>query len=213
MPTAPYGEPGHIFTSCAAAYIQFRPQHPPRLVQYLADEVSTCSAPRAVLDVGCGPGILALDLAEHGLKVTAVDPSAEMLAAGWEWARKRNLGGVQWIEADVPQLADRAGDIRAVAAVTTGDALHWMDRPAALDALDRIVQPDAFVALLGSRASGSPGLGGTRCWFSSGSGTWAVPAGRGRTSIMLNHSAGTRTFCAGPRSARSRSYALTTPCR
>jgi ubiquinone/menaquinone biosynthesis C-methylase UbiE len=155
MPEVPYARPGHIFTSCAASYVRFRPRHPARLMQHLAAEVTSCSGPPTVLDVGCGPGTVSLDLAERGLDVIAVDPSSEMLAAGRESARECGLGAIRWVEADVRHLADPILDIAPVAAATIGDAFHWMERSAALDVLDRLVRPDGFVALIGSRAPGS----------------------------------------------------------
>ena len=46
----------------------------------------------AVMDLGCGPGLLAIPFAQAGMKVTAVDPEPEMLeaagaarAAGRRW--------------------------------------------------------------------------------------------------------------------------------
>jgi ubiquinone/menaquinone biosynthesis C-methylase UbiE len=59
-------------------------------------------SPLHVLDLGCGTGLLACELAARGHQVTGADPAAAML----EVARRRpGGGGVQWIETDAARLA------------------------------------------------------------------------------------------------------------
>lgn len=61
--------------------------------------------PARILDLGCGTGALACELAARGHQVTGADPAAAMLAV----ARVRPGGGrVRWIEADSAGLP--AGD-------------------------------------------------------------------------------------------------------
>jgi ubiquinone/menaquinone biosynthesis C-methylase UbiE len=59
-------------------------------------------APKAILDMGCGTGRLAVALAERGHRVTGVDPSAGMMQVA------RNRPGaerVTWIDSDAKSLA------------------------------------------------------------------------------------------------------------
>ncbi|MBN3757804.1 class I SAM-dependent methyltransferase [Paraburkholderia sp. Tr-20389] len=66
-----------------------------------------------VVDIGCGTGLLACELAQQGHAVTAVDPSRAML----DVARRRpGAGQVAWIEGD----ATRLGALDADLAVMTG---------------------------------------------------------------------------------------------
>ncbi|MEM5342645.1 class I SAM-dependent methyltransferase [Paraburkholderia azotifigens] len=66
-----------------------------------------------VVDIGCGTGLLACELAQRGHIVTGVDPSRAML----DVARGRPGGGrVKWIEGD----AARLGAMNADLAVMTG---------------------------------------------------------------------------------------------
>jgi SAM-dependent methyltransferase len=59
--------------------------------------------PKAILEMGCGTGRLACDLAARGHRVTAADPAAAML----DIARRRPGGDkVKWIEADAAGFAD-----------------------------------------------------------------------------------------------------------
>ena len=48
-------------------------------------------AGKTALDVGCGAGLLAEPLARLGAKVTAIDPAAELIAAGREHAAGQGL--------------------------------------------------------------------------------------------------------------------------
>lgn len=60
------------------------------------------TAPRAVLDMGCGTGWLACDFAARGHRVTGADPAGAML----DIARRRPGGGkVTWVESDAAGLS------------------------------------------------------------------------------------------------------------
>jgi SAM-dependent methyltransferase len=85
--------------------------------------------PIRVLDLGCGTGVLAVDLAERGHLVTGLDPAAAML----EIARRRPGGqGVRWIEADARRFAlDERFDL----AVMTGHAFQVFLEAEDLDAV------------------------------------------------------------------------------
>jgi len=92
----------------------------------------------SVLDVGCGTGNYALELAACGLAVTGVDISPAMLVRAREKARTRGLV-VSFHPADARELpfADNAFD--AVVSVT---ALDFLPEPAlALAEAYRVLQP------------------------------------------------------------------------
>jgi SAM-dependent methyltransferase len=67
---------------------------------------------RVILDVGAGTGRAALMLARGGARVTAVDPSMEMLAVAERRAAEENLA-IRFLPGDVHRLefADRAFDV------------------------------------------------------------------------------------------------------
>ncbi|MCX5009148.1 class I SAM-dependent methyltransferase [Streptomyces sp. NBC_00638] len=146
---AVYANPAEIFASCGKPYVTFRRRHDPTVVDYLTHLAPT---PARVLDLGCGPGTLALDLAESGMRITAVDASQEMLNEGRTWAKRRGVShAIEWRCADAATLGqvDRLGTFDGA---VIADAFHWLDRPRVLRALDTVVRPGGFVAVVGYRA-------------------------------------------------------------
>jgi len=62
-------------------------------------------APRAIIDIGCGTGLLADELARRGYDVTGIEPSSAML----EVARRRATGRtVHWVHGDATAAPHRA---------------------------------------------------------------------------------------------------------
>jgi len=98
----------------------------------------------AVMDLGCGPGLLAVPFAKTGMAVTGVDPEPGMLAAAGEAARD---GGVT-LDLRQGSSFDMPAGIGPFKLVTMGRSFHWMDREATLEILDRMVTPDGGVAIL-----------------------------------------------------------------
>ncbi|MEO8300951.1 MAG: methyltransferase domain-containing protein, partial [Rhizomicrobium sp.] len=129
-----------MFQSIAAQYERFRLDFPDRLLARVAT-LAGLKPGDAVLDLGCGTGMLAMGFARLGMAVTAMDPEPEMLAATGAAARGLAvtpiLGGSQ-------DLTPAMGPFRLV---TMGRSFHWMDRAATLAMLDKIVTPDGGVAL------------------------------------------------------------------
>jgi ubiquinone/menaquinone biosynthesis C-methylase UbiE len=89
---------------------------------------------RRVLDVGCGTGRLADELARRGAKVWGVDPSAEMLAEAR--ARVGRRVGLKLGRAESLPFRDEWFD-RAVLRL----AVHLVERAAALPELARVLRP------------------------------------------------------------------------
>jgi SAM-dependent methyltransferase len=100
--------------------------------------------PLRVLDVGCGTGLLACQLAARGHDVTGADPAAAMLAV----ARRRPGGArVRWVQADAAGLPAGTGDDLIV---MTGHVFQLFtddaDVRAALAAVRRHLAPGGRVA-------------------------------------------------------------------
>lgn len=90
----------------------------------------------AVLDLGCGWGRHSLPLAAHGLRVTALDVSHELLALARLRARRPG-GAVHWVEGDIAHVPLR-GPFDAVVQFC-GNLLTWSpDRDHARALLERV---------------------------------------------------------------------------
>ena len=130
------------FQSAVPFYERYRLAYPERLIARLAVLLGL-EPGDAVLDLGCGPGSLALPLARMGLAVTAADPEPEMLAAAETAAGTAGLRLNFWRGGSY-DLEPAMGPYRLV---TIGRAFHWMDRLATLAMLDRVIVPGGAVAL------------------------------------------------------------------
>lgn len=98
-----------------------------------------------VLDVGCGPGTLALPLAARVTAVTAVDFSAAMLAELETRALGKNISAIKTIQAswtdDWQALAIPVHDV-----AVSSRSLSVFDLKAALEKLDKWASHKVFIA-------------------------------------------------------------------
>ena len=93
-----------------------RPPYAPALYERLLELVP--GRARA-LDLGCGPGKVALQLAPYFGEVVAVDPSESMLAAGQELSLATNI---RWLQGHAEAIS-LGGPFDLI---TIGTAVHWM---------------------------------------------------------------------------------------
>jgi ubiquinone/menaquinone biosynthesis C-methylase UbiE len=133
-------EPG--FAGAVAYYDRYRLAYPDRLIARVV-RLAGLKAGDAVLDLGCGTGMLARAFAQAGLAVTAMDPEPAMLDEARARAQTAGLA-VTFRQGASHELDSSLGPFRLVA---MGRAFHWMDRAATLSLLDKIVTPDGGVAL------------------------------------------------------------------
>ena len=130
------------FRSTVPFYARFRPPYPERLIARVVAFVGLRPGD-AVMDLGCGPGPLAIALARAGLAVTAVDPELAMLEAARQAAREAGVA----LELRQGSSFDWPIGLGPFRVVTMGRAFHWMDRAATLTALDGMVTADGAVVL------------------------------------------------------------------
>jgi len=137
--------PGHgtgLFQGITAQYERYRLAYPQRLIQRVVG-LAELEPGDAVLDLGCGTGMLAIAFARLGMAVTAMDPEPEMLAATQSAAAAQGVA-VTAVAGGWEDIAPGMGPFRLA---VMGRAFHWMDRAATLAMLDKIVTPDGGVAL------------------------------------------------------------------
>jgi SAM-dependent methyltransferase len=130
------------FRDLADFYTTGRPTYPPLLAKRVADLVGLDQS-RTVLDLGTGPGFLALDFHPFAGKVIGIDPEPEMLRV----ARRNAAAAGAAIEFILGSSNDLGPQFGRLHLVTIGRAFHWMDRPLTLEALDALIEPAGAVAL------------------------------------------------------------------
>ena len=127
----------------AAAYYCARPPYSDALRPTLRSRLGWSGQGR-LLDVGSGPGTIALELASEFAEVVALDPEPAMLAQG-RLHSHADLN-IRWVEG-------RAEDIRVLGltgfvAVTFGQSLHRTDRESVIDTVHEILNPGGALVLI-----------------------------------------------------------------
>jgi ubiquinone/menaquinone biosynthesis C-methylase UbiE len=130
------------FRTTVPFYERYRLGYPDRLIQRVI-AFTGLEPGDAVLDLGTGPGLLAIPFAAAGMRVSAADPEPDMLEAAAEAARSAGVA-LQLLRCGSHELTVDMGPFRLV---TIGRAFHWMDRAATLEMLERIVAPRGAIAL------------------------------------------------------------------
>lgn len=108
-----------------------------RKIASVADRVAGA---RTVLEIGCGWGGLAAELAARGAQVTAISLSDEQLA----WARGRGVAGADFRHADYRDMTEQFDGIVSVEMVEAVGREYW---PAFFDCLARCLKPGGRAAL------------------------------------------------------------------
>jgi ubiquinone/menaquinone biosynthesis C-methylase UbiE len=130
------------FKSTVPYYERYRLGYPDRLIKRVVEFVGLAPGD-AVLDLGTGPGLLAIPFAAAGMNVSAADPEPDMLAAAADAAQSAGVALQLW-QGSSYDLTPEMGPYRLV---TMGRAFHWMDRESTLRMLERMVTADGAVAL------------------------------------------------------------------
>lgn len=121
-----------------------RPPYPEEVFDLLAGVLAP--RPGAVLDLGCGPGIVArrlVDLGEHVERVDALDASPAMLAEG-QRLPNGDHPRLRWILG----RAEDAPLQPPYALVTAAASLHWMDWQTVLPRLHDVLTPDGLLVIV-----------------------------------------------------------------
>jgi len=100
------------------------------------------------IDLGCGTGQVTVPLAARVRAVVGIDPSPDMLARARKEAHdKTNVLWLLGADTDLPHLAMVVGE-QSVAAITVGQALHWMDHETLFRAAKPLLRPGGGIAIL-----------------------------------------------------------------
>ena len=144
------------FAATVALYEELRPPYPPTFFREVAQQLRLTHG-QALIDLGTGPGLLALGFSPYVGRIVGVDPEPAMIAAA-RAAASRASQAITLIESKTENLS---GDIGSFDVVTIGRALHWMDREATLARFDTLVAPNGMVLVCSSHSA----LDGANPWL------------------------------------------------
>ena len=130
------------FTDRVDDYVRYRPGYPAGVLALLRDRAGLSNS-SAVADVGSGTGIFTRLLLETGANVFGVEPNEAMRRAAEDEFRGRNAFVSVAGTAEATGLADHSVQI-----VTSAQAFHWFDGPAARREFMRILVPGGWCALI-----------------------------------------------------------------
>ncbi|WP_246229991.1 class I SAM-dependent methyltransferase [Bradyrhizobium cytisi] len=122
-----------------------RPPYPGAFFRSVAQKLGL-SERCALIDLGTGPGLLALGFAPYVGRIVGVDPEIAMLEA----ARQAAARAGQELTLLAGKAETLASEIGTFDIVTIGRALHWMDRDATLARLDGLVARDGAIVICAS---------------------------------------------------------------
>jgi SAM-dependent methyltransferase len=109
-------------------------------------DLSGTIASDTVLDVGCGPGLLACAFAARARSVTGVDVTAAMLQQARAEQSRSSLRNAHWVQADATCLP--YGD-HQFSIVTSRLTFHHLEQPlAVLREMARVCRPDGQVVVV-----------------------------------------------------------------
>jgi ubiquinone/menaquinone biosynthesis C-methylase UbiE len=135
-------DPTQRFSSRVENYVKYRPGYPIEVITTLREECQLTSA-SVIADIGSGTGILTELFLTNGNPVYAIEPNAEMRAAGErllaEYPRLHSLAG----RAEATTLADQSVDF-----IVAGQAFHWFDHERTRHEFTRILKPGGWVLLV-----------------------------------------------------------------
>jgi len=143
----PNWEPENVFVGTAWYYARYIPDYPEQVIELLVKRFSLDAKSR-VLDLGCGPGKIALRLAPYVSDVIAVDPLNEMLQEGKSLAAQKGIANIKWLLGESGKLTSLAGDIGEIDLMVIAQAFHWMDGEQTLRDLYPLIKAGSGLATI-----------------------------------------------------------------
>jgi SAM-dependent methyltransferase len=107
-----------------------------------------------LLDVGCGPGVLAVELAPLFTETLGLDPDADMLDEAAKHAARAGVTDIGWVQGlaeEIPAL-----DLGMFQLVTFGQSFHRTDRERVAEEVYELLEPGGCIALVAPTVEGRP---------------------------------------------------------
>ena len=142
-----------IYEGTAEFYRPGRPPYSYELVDTLRRECGL-DGTGPLLDIGCGPGFLTLEIAHLFGEAIGLDADAAMLAEAARFAEEMGIANANWIEGlgeDAATLAP--GPFRMI---SFSNSFHWFDREALAEIVYELLAPGGWLVLVSHAHAGRP---------------------------------------------------------
>lgn len=138
-----------LYTGTAQYYLKYRYGYEPVYYQKLFSE---CGIDKnsVVLDLACGPGIVALDIAPLVRKVIAADIEDEFLECGKAEAENRGLQNIEWHKLNAEDITTLG---RMVDMIIISHAFHWLNREKVAELAYRMIKPGGAIVIASDNTS------------------------------------------------------------
>ncbi|MDF3043469.1 MAG: class SAM-dependent methyltransferase [Thermomicrobiales bacterium] len=113
-----------LYRGSAPYYVRGRPPYAPGLADALRRTLALDGQGR-LLDVGCGPGIVTLPLAQLFTEVVGLDPDPGMLAEGARRAAEAGVENIVWVRARAEDLPAGLGRFRVATFAQSLIVIAW----------------------------------------------------------------------------------------
>ncbi|MGD0213898.1 MAG: class I SAM-dependent methyltransferase [Terriglobales bacterium] len=130
------------FASTVEFYARYREPYPAAFFQKVAEQIAL-RGDETLLDVACGPGLLAIGFAPFVGRCTGLDPEPGMIVAAKAAAEEAGVR-LSLIQGKIEELPT----MQTYDVITIGRALHWLDRAPTLAVLERILATDSGRVLI-----------------------------------------------------------------
>ena len=133
------------FTKQALPFSQMS-QHSNHYELELMFELSDPQIDDSVLDVACGPGIIACEFAKKVFHVTGIDITPAMIEEAKNLQRERKIDNVNWRLGDVTKLPFEDESFSLV--VTRYSFHHLIDQKQVLEEMKRVCKPNGKILII-----------------------------------------------------------------
>ena len=133
-----------LYGPAARHYLRGRPPYSAQLLPVLTAELGLDGTGR-LLDVGCGPGVLAVQLAPAFDDVVGLDRDPVMLDEAAQHAARHGVVAT-WIEAPAERIPELG--LAPVRLATFGQSFHWTDRDTVATSVFDVLEPGGSIALV-----------------------------------------------------------------
>jgi SAM-dependent methyltransferase len=141
------------FQGTAAYYAIGRPPYSLQLADTLTRDLALDGSGQ-LLDVGCGPGVLVLELAGLFRQAVALDPEVGMLEEGERRCQQAGVDNVRWVLGRAEDIA--VLDLGPCRVVTFGQSFHRVRRLEVAEAVYDLLEPGGSLVLVSNEVDGRP---------------------------------------------------------